>query len=68
MLLLNNCLLYKQGDINDALCKLEQLVNDKKLQEKLIKNGLKTVKEYSWENIEEKIFNLYVWGVELNEI
>lgn len=55
-----NCLLYKQGDINDALCKLEQLVNDKKLQEKLIKNGLKTVKEYSWENIEEKIFNLYV--------
>lgn len=54
-----NCLLYKQGDIEEAVEKLERLVADKKLQEKLITNGIKTAKEYSWENIEDKILDLY---------
>ena len=54
-----NCLLYKQGDIEEAVEKLERLVADKKLQEKLITNGIKTAKEYSWENIENKILDLY---------
>lgn len=54
-----NCLFYKQGNIDEAVEKLNELVNNKELREKLIKNGLKTAKEREWKNIEKEIIRLY---------
>ena len=54
-----NCLFYNQGNIDDAIKRLNELVNDKELRNKLIKNGLETAKDRSWENIESEIVKLY---------
>ena len=54
-----NCLLYEQGNIKDAIEKIERLASDKKLREKLIENGLKTAQERDWNKIEDKIMKLY---------
>lgn len=52
-----NCLFYTS--VEDALNKIELLSKDKKLREKLIKNGLETAKSRSWDNIEKDIVKLY---------
>lgn len=54
-----NCLFYKQGDIEEAVNKVEEIRNDKKLREKLIKGGVKTVKTRDWNNIEKEILKMY---------
>lgn len=54
-----NCLLYEQGNIEDAIDKINKVVSDKKLREKLIENGLKTAANRSWDNIEKDILKLY---------
>lgn len=54
-----NCLFYEPGNIDDAVYKIEELVNNKDLRDKLIDNGLKTAKNRSWEKIEKQIINLY---------
>lgn len=54
-----NCLFYKQGDIESAVTKIEEIARDKKLRENLIKNGIKTSKERNWKNIQNDILNLY---------
>lgn len=54
-----NCMFYEQGNVDDAVNKIEELSKDKKLQEKLIKNGLETAKSREWENIEKEILKLY---------
>ena len=54
-----NCLLYEQGNIEDAIEKINKVVTDKKLREKLIENGLKTAANRSWDNIEKDILKMY---------
>lgn len=54
-----NCLFYTHGDIDGAVNQIERLRKDKKLREKLVKNGLKTAKEREWDTIEKEIVNLY---------
>ena len=54
-----NCLFYECGNIDDAVEKIERLTKDKKLREKLIKNGLETAKSREWKKIEKDIVNLY---------
>ena len=54
-----NCLFYECGNIDDAVEKIELLTKDKKLREKLIKNGLETAKSREWKKIEKDIVNLY---------
>lgn len=54
-----NCLFYKQGDIADGVAKLEQLVNDKSLRDKLVVGGLDTADKYQWKNLETDVLNLY---------
>lgn len=54
-----NALIYKKGDIDDAIRKIESIVNDKKLRNKLEKNGLQTAKEHNWKNLEKEIIKLY---------
>ncbi len=54
-----NCLFYERGNIDDAIQKIELLVNDKKLRERLIKNGIETVNGREWKKIEKEILELY---------
>jgi glycosyltransferase involved in cell wall biosynthesis len=54
-----NCLFYKQGDIADGVSKVEKLVSDSKLRNKLIAGGLETAKRYAWKNMEKDVVKLY---------
>ena len=54
-----NCLLYKLGDINDALNNIKRLINDEKLQKKLYVNGIKTAQNRNWINYKDQIISLY---------
>ena len=54
-----NCLLYEQGNIEDAVNKIELIRNDKKLRDKLIKGGIETAKSREWKKIEKEIISLY---------
>lgn len=55
-----NCLFYQKGNISEAVEKIEQITQNKKLREKLIKNGLETAKSRSWESIEKEIIKAYL--------
>ena len=54
-----NCLFYEQGDIDEAVEKIERIVKDGKLREELEKNGRKIAEERDWSRIEEKVLGLY---------
>ena len=54
-----NCLLYEQGNIDEAIEKINQITTDKKLRDSIIKGGLETAKSREWKNIEKDILNLY---------
>ena len=52
-----NCLFYE--DIDEAVSKINRLIEEKKLRDKLIKNGIDTAKKRDWDNIEKDILNMY---------
>ena len=54
-----NCLLYGQGNIDEAVEKIERIVADSKLREKLAQNGRKVAEERDWKKIEKKVLELY---------
>lgn len=54
-----NCLLYTQGNIEEAVEKIEMIRNDEKLRTKLIKGGQSTAKSREWKKIEKEILSLY---------
>lgn len=54
-----NCLFYEQGNINDAVEKIEMISQDIDLRNRLLKNGIETVKSRDWNNIEREVVNLY---------
>lgn len=54
-----NCLFYKQGNIEDAVKKIEKIYKDKDLRNKLVEGGQKTAKAREWSKIEKEILNLY---------
>ena len=54
-----NCIIYKLGDINDAVNSINRLVSDKQLQKHLYENGLITAKKRDWKNFKDKIISLY---------
>lgn len=54
-----NGLIYEQGNIEEAISLIEELVSDKSLRVELEKNGLKTAEEHDWEKLEPKIIKLY---------
>ena len=54
-----NCLMYEQGNILEAVKKIEKIVNNESLRNKLIKNGLETANKRNWENLEKEILKLY---------
>ena len=54
-----NCLFYKPGDIDSAVKKIEQLISDKGLRNKLTKGAEKTVRSRDWKTLEKQILKLY---------
>lgn len=54
-----NCMFFNHGDIDAAVEKITKICTDKELREKLIENGLQTVKSREWNNLENQIINLY---------
>lgn len=54
-----NCLLYKAGNIDDAVEKIEILLGSRDLQNTLFKNGVKTAKLRDWQYIERNIIDMY---------
>ena len=54
-----NCLIYEQGNIDEALNAIDRIVLDGYVQNTLYYNGIKTAKSRDWEAIEEDIVNLY---------
>ena len=54
-----NCLFYKQGDIDDAIHCIERLISDEGLQQHLYENGLITVKKRDLFNLKKEILSLY---------
>ena len=55
-----NCLIYEQGNIDEAVEKIEQICQNKKLRDKLIKNGYTIAKKREWKNLEDEIISLYI--------
>lgn len=55
-----NCLFYEAGNIEEAIQKIEMIASDKKLREKLIKNGQKIVESRDWKKIENQIVDVYI--------
>jgi GT2 family glycosyltransferase len=54
-----NCILVEQDNSKQLTIELERLFKDKKLQEKLRKNGFKTAAEYDWPVIINKLEMFY---------
>ena len=54
-----NCLFYKQGDIEDAIKKINLLIENEKIRNKIVEEGLKTAQSRSWDNIRKDILKLY---------
>jgi GT2 family glycosyltransferase/glycosyltransferase involved in cell wall biosynthesis len=54
-----NCLMVEQDDVAGLTKTLTKLFNNKKLQDRLSKEGLKIVKKYSWDVIIKQVGNFY---------
>lgn len=54
-----NCLFYEQGNIEDGVRKIEELINDAELRKKLSSKVKKTIKTRNWRDIEKEILKLY---------
>lgn len=54
-----NCLFYRQGDLADAVEKINRVVEDPALRQKLIRQGRQTAEAYQWENMEAGVRALY---------
>ena len=54
-----NCLLYKLGDINSAVKKINNLIIDEGIQQNLYENGISTAKNRDWNLFKDKIISLY---------
>ena len=54
-----NCLFYEQGNIDEAVNKIEMIASDANLRKKLSDNAKKVVQSRDWNKIEKKILELY---------
>ena len=54
-----NCLLYKQGDIEDAVEKIERICNDPLLRAKLYDGGIATARSRDWHAIADRVKEVY---------
>lgn len=54
-----NCLMYERGNIEDGIEKIEMIVNDSSLRERLFSGGKKTAKMRDWGLVEKDVLALY---------
>ncbi|MBK6958189.1 MAG: glycosyltransferase family 4 protein [Nitrosomonas sp.] len=54
-----NCLMYRENDIDHAQECIERLVSDSKLREMLIENGRATARARSWDAIKDQVLQVY---------
>lgn len=54
-----NCLFYERGNIDDAVSKINKLIEDSDLRKKLIEKGIETACSRDWKSIEEQIYRTY---------
>lgn len=54
-----NCLFYEKGNIDQAVEKINELVDNKKLRDKIILNGRKKAESRDWKKIEKDIMKFY---------
>lgn len=55
-----NCSVYRAGDVQEALARIDRISRDDAYREKLIKNGLHTAQNYDWKYTDEEIRCLYM--------
>lgn len=55
-----NCLFYEQGNIDDAVDKINEIVDNEELRNTLLVHGKETAESRKWESIEKDILNLYI--------
>lgn len=54
-----NCLFYEQGDVDEAVGKIEKIVNDAGLRKKLVDDSKKVVASRDWKKLEKEVLGLY---------
>ena len=54
-----NCLFYEQGNIDEAIEKIERIVKDAGLRKKLAENSKKILASRDWEKLEKEVLELY---------
>ncbi|MCP1223394.1 glycosyltransferase [Sebaldella sp. S0638] len=54
-----NCLMYTNGNFDEAIQCINLILQDNNLREKIIENGLKTGAERDWKLLEKEIIKLY---------
>ncbi len=55
----NEVLFFKADDEKDLALKIEKLISDRGLQDRLVKNAYKKVKNYTWEKRAKKIVEIF---------
>ena len=55
-----NCLLYPQGDIQQAVKAIERICKDEELREKLYRGGIETARSRDWDVVRKDILALYL--------
>lgn len=54
-----NCLIYDQGNIEQAILCINRIIQDEELQEKLYRKGLEIAEQRDWANIKDNILSVY---------
>ncbi|MDO4183429.1 MAG: glycosyltransferase [Coriobacteriia bacterium] len=54
-----NCLLYEQGNLEQGAAKIQALVDDPELRQRLLEGGRACAEQRSWEALEQDILSLY---------
>ncbi|MFD5021812.1 glycosyltransferase [Paenibacillus sp. NPDC058367] len=62
-----NCLLYEQGNVNNAIEMIHKVYESYELRERLVVNGLKTAEDRQWNSLENEILGLYGYKDLINE-
>lgn len=57
---MENCLMYSQGNIEEAVSKIHLIVDDKSLRLKLCENGKTIVQMRDWNNLNDDIYATYL--------
>jgi len=58
----DDVLFFKPDNEKDLALKIEELINDNRMQNKLVNNAFEKVKEYTWEKRAKEIISKFLEG------